>query len=69
MPAPATAAREEKPASSQRPSHEVKSGDTLYRISRMYGVSIAQLRIWNGLSREDVIQPGQKLWVSPETTR
>ena len=63
-PRPATAVREEGPASPQRLSHEVKRGETLYRISRKYGVSIPQLRTWNGLSPDDFIKPGQTLWVS-----
>lgn len=42
--------------------HKVKSGETLGSISRKYGVSISNLKKWNGL-RSDVIHPGKKLVV------
>jgi membrane-bound lytic murein transglycosylase D len=48
-----------------RPSvayHSVRSGDSIWLISRRYGISQAQLRQWNGLSG-DVIRPGQTLRV------
>lgn len=38
----------------------VKKGDTLYSLSRQYGVSVSQLKARNRL-RTHVIQPGQKL--------
>ena len=43
--------------------HEVQSGETLYRISRRYNVSVDSLRRLNGLSEQDTIHPGQKLKV------
>ena len=50
-----------KPAPSSRVStHRVTKGDTLYSLSRMYGVSVDQLRQWNkktgsGLSIDEVL--------------
>jgi LysM repeat protein len=41
--------------------HEVKAGDTLYGISRKYGVTIEDLIRWNNLSSKAVLQPGQKI--------
>jgi LysM repeat protein len=45
--------------------HIVKSGETLYSISRRYGVAVKALRMINKLGDGGVIHPGQKLVVSP----
>jgi len=45
--------------------HVVKPGETLYRISRRYGVRVESLRKWNKLP-DDIIEVGQKLIVSQE---
>jgi len=45
--------------------HIVKPGETLYRISRRYGVKLETLRKWNKLP-DDIIEVGQKLIVSQE---
>ena len=52
---------------SKRPSvnHVVKPGETLYRISRQYGVTVEKVRKWNKLS-DDIIEVGQKLIVGQE---
>jgi LysM repeat protein len=44
--------------------HTVKPGDTLYRISRRYNLSVEQLRQYNQLDQKAAIYPGQKLKVS-----
>ena len=44
--------------------HTVKKGDTLYRISRRYNLSIEQLRQYNQLDQKASIYPGQELKVS-----
>ena len=36
----------------------VKAGDTLYGISRKFGMSLSQLVSANGISTSSVIQPG-----------
>lgn len=41
----------------------VKRGDSLYKISRRFGVSISTLKRLNGLTG-DIIRPGQKITVS-----
>lgn len=41
-------------------THTVQAGDTLYSISRQYGVTVAQLRDWNDLP-DNTIGVGQKL--------
>jgi LysM repeat protein len=41
--------------------HVVQSGDTLWGISKKYGVSVAELRRLNNLAEGQSIYPGQKL--------
>jgi flagellum-specific peptidoglycan hydrolase FlgJ len=42
--------------------HEVKKGDTLYSISKIYGITVDELKALNGL-RSNTIHVGQKLKV------
>jgi len=44
--------------------HVVKKGETLYRISVNYGISVDKLLELNKMSKDSVIQPGQKIMVS-----
>lgn len=43
--------------------YTVVKGDTLYRISRTYGVTVEQLKRWNNLT-DNIISIGQRLVVS-----
>jgi len=45
--------------------HTVQKGETLYRISRQYNLSVEQLRQYNKMDANASIYPGQKLNVSP----
>lgn len=45
--------------------HEVGRGETLFRISKKYGITVNQLRQLNDLKKNQVIYPGQKLLVKP----
>ncbi len=45
--------------------HEVGAGDTLYSISRRYGLTVDQLRKYNNIDKDAAIRPGQKLKLSP----
>jgi membrane-bound lytic murein transglycosylase D len=45
--------------------HVVRSGDTLYSISRSYGVSTKDLARWNSIRNPRLIRPGQKLVIRP----
>jgi LysM repeat protein len=42
--------------------HEVKPGETLFRLSKQYGVNVDTIRHWNHLE-DDLIEVGQKLVV------
>ena len=44
-------------------THTVEKGETLYSISRQYGVSVDDLKLWNNLAG-NLISIGQKLTVS-----
>ena len=64
-PKPKTAAKKRsvtspKPKSTPR-FHVVQSGETLYRISRRYGLTVDQLQSFNNLAPDAAIYPGQKL--------
>ncbi len=48
---------------SKKVVHVVKKGDTLWRISQRYGVSLSCLRTWNGLRNSSPIHPGQRIVV------
>ena len=45
--------------------HVVKPGETLYRISRRYGITVDKIRKWNKLP-DDIIEVGQKIIVGQE---
>ena len=55
-------------AEEKRFFHIIQNGDTLFRISRSYGVSTSDLKTWNGLQVPYILSIGQKLWVSPPAT-
>ena len=46
--------------------HEVRRGETLFRISKNYGLSLEQLCRLNQITPETPISPGQKILVTPE---
>lgn len=46
-------------------AHTVRRGDSLYRISRIYGIKLENLFDWNSLGPKSRIYPGQKILVSP----
>jgi LysM repeat protein len=59
----ASAPPQKKPVQAERRLHEVRRGDTLFSISKKYGMKPDELRRLNNLSKDDPIQPGQKLIV------
>ena len=42
-------------------NYRVKSGDTMWDLSRAHNVSVRELARWNGMAPTDPIRPGQKL--------
>ena len=46
-----------------RINHEVARGDTLWDLSRTYGVPIRSLASWNNMAPGDVLRPGQTLTI------
>ncbi len=61
-PLPATVAAAEPPKPATTRTHTVRSGESLGTIARKYGVSVSDLKRWNGL-HSDRIRAGQKLKV------
>ena len=52
------------PASGEGVYHVVQRGDTLWSVSRAYGVSFSEIRRANeALSRSDSIRPGQRIFL------
>jgi membrane-bound lytic murein transglycosylase D len=47
----------------KRVTHRVRNGDTLSSIARRYGVTIAQIASWNGISANRVLRVGQRLTI------
>ena len=45
--------------------HVVSAGETMYSISRRYGLTVEQLRTYNNIGKDAAIRPGQKLKLSP----
>jgi peptidoglycan DL-endopeptidase LytE len=55
------------PAATQLRTHTVKDGESLGVIARRYGVSVTDIKRWNGL-RSDMIRVGQKLKIGGSPT-
>ena len=51
------------------PQHTVKSGDTLWSISKKYGCTISELAAANGLSRKSILHIGQSIVVPTSKTQ
>ncbi|MBI3989600.1 MAG: LysM peptidoglycan-binding domain-containing protein [candidate division NC10 bacterium] len=63
---PSFASDEAKPVRLSRriTHHRVRRGDTLWRITRAYDVSLEDLSRWNDLKTDDSLRPGQILLVA-----
>lgn len=58
--------RSKGPRQAAKPAvmHVVTKGETLFSITKEYGISLSDIKVWNDLST-DVIYPGDQLIVSP----
>ena len=56
---------QEEPISKDVKVHKVQAGDSLYRISVQYGISMALLRDYNNLEPDATIHPGQEIKLTP----
>ena len=51
--------------SADRKKHLVTSGDSLWKISRLYNKSLGELMSWNNLTKKTTLYPGQQIIVNP----
>jgi membrane-bound lytic murein transglycosylase D len=61
--------REEGTASGRRVLYTVRTGDTVYSISRQFQVTVPQLKSWNGLNQHHQIRAGQRLVMYVDSNR
>ncbi len=61
---PKAAQKEKAAVSSGKKIHTVQKGETIYGISKKFGIKPEDLRKLNNLGAEDTVKPGQKLVVS-----
>jgi membrane-bound lytic murein transglycosylase D len=57
------------PGSGNKIIYRVRRGDSLWLISRRFGVSVNKLARWNGLSKRSVLRPGKRLVIWRGTAR
>lgn len=50
-------------------NYKIRNGDSLWKISQKFNVSVAQVREWNGLSDRTLLKPGQNLTLYVDVTR
>jgi LysM repeat protein len=66
-----TAAKQKRPPAQKEQTdvkpkvHKIQAGDSLYLISRQYGLTIEHLRDYNNLEPNAKIYPGQELKLTP----
>jgi len=61
--------RDEGIVSGRRLLYTVRSGDTVYSISRQFQVSVSQLKSWNGLNEHHQIKAGKRLVMYVDSNR
>jgi len=61
--------RDEGVASGRRLLYTVRSGDTVYSISRQFQVSVSKLKTWNGLNERHQIKAGKRIVMYVDSNR
>jgi membrane-bound lytic murein transglycosylase D len=56
-----TQSNESTQSSATESSHTVRAGETLFSISKQYGLSVEELKQLNGIGSQNLITVGQKL--------
>lgn len=67
--APQRMQHRKKVGNGNKVEYRVKSGDSLWSISRKYNVSTTQIAQWNGMATRDPIKPGQTLIIWSKSER
>ena len=49
--------------------YTVRNGDSLYLIANKFRVSINDIARWNGIDKNKILRPGQKLTMYVDVTR
>jgi len=60
----ASGSRSTSSGASREVSYKVRTGDTLSRIAKVFGVTVSDLVNWNGISTHSLLRPGQRLTVN-----
>lgn len=57
------------PVDTIRVDYQIKPGDTLWDIARMFRVSVEELHRWNGLTTGSILRPGKSLivWIAADS--
>jgi membrane-bound lytic murein transglycosylase D len=61
--------RDEGVASGRRLLYTVRSGDTVYSISRQFQISVSKLKTWNGLNEHHQIKAGKRIVMYVDSNR
>jgi len=56
-------------STTRRVNYTVRNGDSLYLIARRFRVGIDQIARWNGIDKNKVLRPGQRLTMYVDVTR
>ena len=53
-------------ASENRASYQVRAGDTMVRIARAFDIQLQDLLLWNDISSNELIHPGQTITITSQ---
>ena len=56
-------------STTRKVNYTVRNGDSLYIIARKFRVGIDQIARWNGIDRNKILRPGQRLTMYVDVTR